>query len=154
MSGVPPNFIFSLTDLWLHLSLIHKVEKTSSFRCKEQGCFRNLSNWKQYRKHFLNIHNCYVITWEENSSYNKSDLQNCIEGKSLSGHETNTIDSVLEPDMQKWGLENPLYQLTMKFIVELYANHTILRGFVQDVFLDVRDLVHEIIFSVKRQTSN
>ena len=145
------TFFSSVTALWLHLSLVHKVEKTSSFRCKEQGCFRNLSNWKQYRKHLLNIHNCYVITWEGNSSCNKSDSQNCIEGKSFNEHETNTIDSPLEPDVQEWDLDDTLNQLTMKFIVKLYANHTIPRSFVQDVFLDVKDLVHEIISSMKRQ---
>ena len=53
--------------------------------------------------------------------------------------------------MQEWDLDDTLNQLTMKFIVKLYASHTIPRGFVQDVFLDVRGPVHEINSSMKRQ---
>ena len=142
------TFFSSVTALWLHLSLIHKVEKTSSFRCKEPGCFRNLSNWKQYRKHLLNIHNCYVIAWEENSSYNKSESQNCIEGKSFNEHETNTFDSLLEPNTQEWDLDDTLNQLTMKFIVKLYANHTIPRSFVQIRTTSQTDSCFEVVESI------
>ena len=46
----------SVSALWLHLSLSHKADRFSNFRCREGDCLKLFSNWSTFKKHIIKYH--------------------------------------------------------------------------------------------------
>lgn len=118
---------------------------------RERDCFRVFTNWNDFRRHLLNTHNCQAIAAEPSSVSVVSEVPN-YENCTSSCEENDSSDLIHEDDTL--GLRNALSQLTLQFVAKLYANHKLPRSFVQDVFLDVRELVHEVMAYMKRNIQN
>lgn len=142
----------SVTALWFHLSLVHKAEKSSQFRCRERNCFRVFTNWNHFRRHLLNTHNCQAISAKSSSVSVVPEVPN-YENCTYFCKENDSSDNLDNSDLiheDTLDLENALKQLILQFVAKLYANHKLPRSFVQDIFLDVRELVNEIVACMKR----
>lgn len=145
------NSLTCIAALWLHLSLVHKAEKSSQFRCRERDCFRIFTNWNDFKRHLSNTHNFQAITNELSSVSaipkvtNYEDYTSCKENNK---DNSDNSDFIYENDISD--LENFLNEVILKFLAKLYANHKLPRNFVQDVFLDIRELVFEMVACMKR----
>lgn len=149
----------SITALWLHLSLVHRAENNSQFRCRERDCFRVCINWNSFRRHLLNTHNCQVIVAEPSSVSDVPEVPNyenctsfCEENDSSDFIHDDSSDLI--HDDNTFDIRNSLSQLILQFVAKLYANHKLPRSFIQDIFLDVRELLHEMVACMKKKIRN
>lgn len=138
-----------ISALWLHLSVVHRAEKSSQFRCREKNCLRIFSNWNDFKRHLLNTHNFQAIANEPSivSAVAKvPNYENCT--SSCTENDNDNSNLIYEDNTSD--LENSAKKLILQFLAKLYANHKLPRNFVQDIFLDVKELVFEMVAFTKR----
>lgn len=131
------NHLNNIRVLWLHLSLVHKTNKSDKFRCHEEKCFRVFSNWHLFRKHLVFYHKSCISGSLRNSFVNKHDRRSSNDVEIGNREESAESNYLIECSSD---ISNNINNFILCFLSKVYANHQLPRSFVQELMTDVKQL--------------
>lgn len=156
---------FSINALHLHMQIIEKLSDAAIFKCREEGCFRDWSGWKAFKKHLQNFHkfpltneikqgarngkSAIDIPYENNTAVVEPMIVEDCNDSDISQHFDVPENKNSEEFFKPLNVESVTQELLRTIIGKIYANPKLPRNFCQSVVDDLKTVLEKMFSFIR-----